>query len=226
MVAELLPIFPLESVLVPGLPLPLHIFEPRYRQLVTDVCEPGGRRAFGVVALLRGREVGADTAHALDNLAGVGTVAEIIEIGRHPDGRAELLTVGSRRFRLIELDHDKPYLQAKIEFLEESDGHPDPELVRVAAQLCTKYVHLLAGVAQLDAPEDDPLAADPLRLSYQIAANLRLPNDERQRLLEAASAADRLVDGMRLLRRELTLLTQTRSIPIPPRAFQVDASSN
>ncbi len=225
--AALLPIFPLESVLLPGLPLPLHIFEPRYRALVADVSAEGIERCFGVVALQHGFEVesGPEPDGQPLSLAAIGTVAEIVEIESYDDGRSDLLTIGSRRFRILGIDRGRSYLRAEVEWLEESDGDVRPGLTGAARELCGLYVRALARLARREA-NDDPLATDPLRLSYQVAAQLRLPNSERQELLEAATAADRLAHGMHLLRREIALITQTRSIPVSPRALQVDASSN
>ena len=159
------------------------------------------------------------------SLAAVGTVAEIVEVEPYEDGRSDLLTIGSRRFRILAINRDLSYLRAEIEWLDESDGEIRPGLTAAARELCGLYLRALARLARREVTED-VLAADPLRLSYQVAAQLRLPNSERQQLLEATTAADRLGYGLHLLRREIALITQTRSIPVSPRVLQVDASDN
>ncbi|MBV9594856.1 MAG: LON peptidase substrate-binding domain-containing protein [Actinobacteria bacterium] len=221
--AALVPLFPLETVLLPGLPLPLHIFEPRYRELVRDVSAEGRDRCFGVIAVLAGSEVAS--ARTDPSVASVGTLAEIVELEPHDDGRFDLLTIGSRRFRVIAFDRARSYLQAEVEWLEERDGEGPEHVPDVVSRLCVLYVRAVAGLGRRSLA-DDSLPADVLRLSYQVAAHLRLPNGERQQLLEAATAHERLARCQRLLRRELALLAGTRSLPVPPRALQLDATSN
>jgi Lon protease-like protein len=221
--AELVPIFPLDVVLLPGSALPLHIFEPRYRELLSDVCAPGGSRAFGVISLAHG-----PTSTGNDNLelADVGTMAEVIEVDPYPDGRSDLLTIGSRRFRLLSVeDNHKPYLCAHVEWLDEDDGEISVEHIAAARVLCRRYCEVLAQASGRAAPEDD-LSDDPLRLSYQIAARMRLPAPERQLLLEAETAASRLYASIRSLRRETALLISTRTVPVSPHVLRVEATLN
>jgi len=108
-----IPVFPLGTVLVPGLVLPLHIFEPRYRQLVRDMMtRPEDDRAFGVVAIREGWEVGEDGVTALFD---VGTLAVVRDISPYPDGRFDITTNGDARFRVITLaESDAPYLMAEV----------------------------------------------------------------------------------------------------------------
>lgn len=239
--AEVVPIFPLDVVLFPGAPLPLHIFEERYRRLVADVCAPGAPRAFGVVSIKQGestkpsdsfahprpgRRSSSSGAGPGAGLADVGTLAEVVELVPYPDGRSDLLTVGSRRFELIEVDaSSKPYLCATINWLPEHDGDITGSHLGVARQLCEHYGRTLAALAGREPPEEE-LAEDALRLSYQVAARLQLVTAERQGLLEANTAAERLLAGMNLLRRETTLLARTRSIPVSPRVLRVAPTSN
>lgn len=221
--AELVPIFPLEVVLLPGSALPLHIFEPRYRSLLSDVCAPGGPRAFGVISV----QPGASAADARDvELADVGTMAEVIEVDTYPDGRSDLLTIGSRRFRLLAVDDKrKPYLCAHVEWLDEDDGEISAEHVAAARVLCRRYSAALAEVTGREVPVDD-LSDDPLRLSYQIAARIRLPASDRQLLLEAESAAARLYASISALRRETSLLTNTGTVPVSSHLLRVTPTSN
>jgi Lon protease-like protein len=221
--ANIVPIFALDVVLLPGSALPLHIFEPRYRSLLKDVCAPGGPRAFGVISVQAGA---SETGPNAGQLAEVGTMAEVIEVDPYPDGRSDLLTIGSRRFRILEIDQDsKAYLCARVEWLEEADGVISTEHVAAARLLCRRYSQLLAAASGREVPEDD-LSDDPLRLSYQIAARLRLPAADRQRLLEAESAAARLYASISALRRETALISCTGTVPVSPSSLRVATTSN
>src|SRR3712207_2748253 len=109
-----LPLFPLHSVLCPGVALQLHIFEPRYRELVARCIER--EEPFGVLLIRDGREVGGAPARVAD----IGTTAIIREASRYPDGRFDIMTVGGRRFRLESLlDGDEPYLVGDVRYLAE-----------------------------------------------------------------------------------------------------------
>ena len=128
---RLLPVFPLGTVLVPGLVLPLHIFEPRYRRLVADLeALPEDDREFVVVAIREGREVGADGARALFD---IGTVTTVREIEALEDGRFDIVTVGARRVRLGDLDTSMPYLRANVvDVPDEAGGETEPLASAVA----------------------------------------------------------------------------------------------
>lgn len=213
-------LFPLNVVLFPGMPLPLHIFEPRYRRLVADVTEPGARKAFGIVA------VGAGTLP----VAEIGTLAEIMSTQPYPDGRSDLLTVGSRRFRIRSLDTDgRACLRGEVEWLEETDGPGAAAALPVARSLSERYAALLARLGGGDdtpVPAEDAVSDDPLRASYEIATRVQLDLTERQELLAAEHAAERLVLEARLLRRELRIIPATRSFPAPPGAVRMTPNDN
>src|SRR5512142_3374896 len=113
---ELLPLFPLGAVLYPGMLLPLHIFEERYRQLVRDLLDGAEPRRFGVIAIRKGRETGVDGVHSLYE---VGCTAGLRRVDRRDDGRYDIVAVGTARFRLLGLDQTRPYLQGEIEMLTE-----------------------------------------------------------------------------------------------------------
>jgi Lon protease-like protein len=233
---QVIPLFPLGLVLVPGRPLPLHIFEPRYRQLVLDVTgrvdADGAGGAFGVVLGMSstidegtGRPRG-DGRTATFSVNDVGTLAEILQTRPHPDGRFDLLTVGTRRFQIMGIDSARmPYLEADVEFLPEPDGVPPTDLLSTARRLGDDYSRLLADLTGAD--EDvEPIADEPMRASYEIAARLQLGNTERQRLLAAASSAERLTAEVTLLRREVTMLRETRTVAISTMALYVPSSRN
>src|SRR6476619_7098890 len=137
--AQRLPLFPLGTVLVPGLVLPLHIFEPRYRQLVADLEElPEEEREFGVVAIREGGEVGAGSLRALYD---VGCAATLQQATRSADGRSQILSTGVRRFKLLDLDMevDTPYLTGLVEWMDELDGDLDPTTVLLSRALWARY---------------------------------------------------------------------------------------
>jgi Lon protease-like protein len=117
--SQRLPLFPLGTVLYPGLLLPLHIFEERYRQLVRDLLAEPEPRQFGVIAIKKGRETGID---GISTLYEVGCTATLRRVVEHPDGRYDLVTLGTDRFRLTGLDESQPYLQADVEMLPEDTG--------------------------------------------------------------------------------------------------------
>jgi Lon protease-like protein len=207
-----LPLFPLGTVLFPGVPLPLHIFEERYRLLVRELIElPAEQsRQFGVVAIREGREVGADGVRALYP---VGCTAELRQVEQYDDGRYDIVTVGSTRFTLHELDTSAAYLQGDVELLAERPGLPG-QLTAVVAGLFTEYLTLLGAARRMpiDAPD---LPDDPLLLSYLVAATVLLDIGDKQRLLEAPEAAARLRTEAELLHRELRLLRILSAVPSP-----------
>src|SRR6266566_2925082 len=135
-----LPLFPLNTVLCPGIALPLHVFEDRYRALVRhclDTTSP-----FGVVLIREGREVGP----AAVSFRGVGTIAEIRDAGRHEDGRFDLLVVGTRRFGIRRMvDAPQPYLVADVDILEETvaDEQIAEQLAGAATRRFVTYLELL-----------------------------------------------------------------------------------
>ena len=215
---DTIPVFPLDHVLLPGLPLPLHIFEPRYRQMLADI--EASRAGFGIVALSRGSETSADV-----DFAKIGTLAEILEKEPYPDGSCDLLTVGSRRFRIIDVDSSaKPYLQAQVEWLTEDDGDLPADLALTVTALFGRYSQVLSDVSDRD--RDVELVGDPVRLSYEVAARVQLPVSQRQKLLAMPTAADRLLACLIVMRREITLIEQTRSVPVALQALRIVPALN
>ncbi len=210
-----IPIFPLGAVLLPGLPLPLHIFETRYRQLLADLAARQDRGGFGIVALSRGTETSTDV-----EFAEVGTLAEIVQRRPYPDGSCDLLTVGSRRFRIRSLDAEgRPYLQAGVDWLDERDGPLSEELLASTRLAYEDYLALLERLAGM--LQHEPLSADPVRTSYEIAGRLPLAVRERQALLAAQTVAHRLAAERALLRRESVLLRQTGTAPVDLKALRL-----
>jgi Lon protease-like protein len=228
-----LPIFPLGTVLFPGLVLPLHIFEPRYRTLVRDLMDlPADQtREFGVVAIRGGWEVPASapgglTAGGSLTLYDVGCTAEIRQITEHPDGRFDIVTVGRRRFRLAEVVTDPaPYLVGEVDLLGEpaGDAVSVERLATTVLELFQRYITLM----RQDAPDvGEQLPDRPAVLSYLVAASAALSVEDRQRLLAAEDTVRRLRAERSLLRRELALLSRLRAVPAPLGDLTAPASPN
>ena len=224
--AEVIPLFPLSHVLLPGMPLPLHIFEDRYRELLDDIADaPGGAR-FGVIALRSGTEARSETTvEDGPDLEPIGTLAEIIELEPRDDGTSDLLSVGSRRFRIEKLlPTGKPYLRAVVQFLDEQDGQLTDEQELRARELIEVFDAILIRLAGRATGSELP--DDANQLSYQISARLPLPPGERQALLTDATTAERLERVSTLLRREIALLQRTRSIAVSPAVLRLLTSLN
>ncbi len=202
--SELLPLFPLGAVLFPGALMPLHIFEPRYRLLIRRCIER--QRAFGIVLIRNGPEVGAG-AEPYD----VGTEAKIVAESPLPDGRSYIVTRGARRFAVENLIADaEPYLVGRVRFLDEPDGIGAADHASVAREALGAY--LLAVVAVTDDSRGERALADDLRdappsdLAYRIAGSLAVDAPQQQALLELETASARLEQETRILNRETELL--------------------
>ena len=211
--SETLPLFPLGTVLYPGLLLPLHIFEDRYRELVRDLLDGPGPRRFGVIAIRKGRETGVDGVSALYE---IGCTATLRRVARHEDGRFDLVTVGTERFRLTGLDESRAYLQGQVDLLTEGSG--DEEEAGLTAQAVRGafrgYLETLAqgDTAQVSLPD---LPDDPVLLSYLVAASMILDLPVRQSLLAEPDALHRLAAERALLARETTMLRSLTATPAP-----------
>ena len=176
---EQLPLFPLHTVLFPGRPLPLHVFEPRYRLMIGRCLERS--EPFGVVLIRAGREVGEPAEPYA-----VGTFAEIVRHEALPDGRMHLLCVGQGRFRVRELLPGEPYARGLVEELV--DGPLGPDAAALAARLAAGLDAYLAAAGV----EGAVLPDDPTALSFAAPAALPLSLAEQQALLEMTSAGARL----------------------------------
>lgn len=209
-----LPLFPLGSVLFPGLVLPLHVFEQRYRLLVRDLLAlPEDERQFGIIAIRSGREVGADGIQALYD---VGCVAHLRRADPYEDGRFDIITTGTGRFRLQALDSSGAYLSGQVELLPDELGSA-PEAPLLDAAVRAAFAGYLAALSdasgeQIELPE---LPDSPLILGFLVAATTALDLEERQRLLEQEDGVRRLRAELALLRREITLLRHLSAAPAP-----------
>ncbi|MGI8856893.1 MAG: LON peptidase substrate-binding domain-containing protein [Thermomicrobiales bacterium] len=188
-----LPLFPLSLVLFPGMTLPLHVFEERYKRMI-NLC------------LREARDFGVVLAGAAAGVPGrcltypVGTTAHITGATRFPDGCMNLITTGQRRFRIHALDWDLEYCVAGVEWIEEVAS--DDEALRLRAE--RRWSAFRAQIAGLTNEEftDGAIPADPTDASYALAASLPINIIEKQRLLEATDTAARLREITRLIGRE------------------------
>lgn len=184
-----LPIFPLPLVLFPGATQPLHIFEPRYRQLLTDVL--GDDRRFGIAYVAPPTGPGLDPA---PEPGAVGCVAVINAANPLPDGRSNIVTVGERRFTLLAwVSRSTPYRVGSIEEFED-DPADAAEAGDLARDVRRDFRRLARALGTLtDRPAHDlGLADDPQQLSFQVAAALELDGESKQELLALTSTTDRL----------------------------------
>ena len=208
------PMFPLGSVLVPGMILPLHVFEPRYRALVRDCTAGDGE--FGVVLIERGSEVGGGDART-----DVGTMARIVQADELPDGRFAVGAVGMRRIRVTAWLVDEPYPRAEVADWPDVDvdGNGDVAaegavappaatgaLVEDVDGLLRRVGALRTELGEPAPPLEFTLAEDPLIAGYQATALAPLGPLDKQALLAASSVRARLDDVRRLLGEHVELL--------------------
>lgn len=168
-----IPLFPLNVVLLPGVPLPLHIFEPRYKLMIGRCLDE--HLEFGVI-LARS-----------EGIAPIGCTAEILEVvKRYPDGRMDILTAGRGRYRIHEVFEDRPYLEGRVEYVDDQPSVLD-DSTRARLLTLAEQCHALLFGRRSGAFEPAPDAP----LSYQIAGTLPLELEYRQSLLEVLSETER-----------------------------------
>ena len=176
--STLLPLFPLDLVLLPGTPLPLHIFEPRYQEMMSECLDRN--QHFGVVR-------GKDKDDKDQELAEIGCTAEILTVTKkYPDGRMDIVTEGRARFEVIQLNQERSFLQAEVLYL-----HDQPEIASKAEIAQALKLHgeimTLAGAEPEKSSE-----IDERQLSFHLAGSLPLDLDFKQTLLGMKSEAERL----------------------------------
>ena len=229
-----LPHFPLHAVLFPHLPLPLHIFEERYRAMATDLTDEASpyRGRLVVSMITEGPEVGGEAVSQ-----SIGTVCEVRSAERFPDGRWLLLVVGVSRANLLALDRTGAYALAEIEEIGEPVGTDAASQVPIVQHALDAYLATVKRfVARTASTRDDSqetrdvtatldemlkpirLPADPVAASYAVAGVLQIELNRKQQLLELPDAAERLRAEIGLLRRESSLLDDDSALPPIPTA--------
>jgi Lon protease-like protein len=180
-----MPMFPLGSVLLPGMPLPLHVFEPRYQALIAHCLE--GEPEFGVVLIERGSEVGGGDART-----GVGTVARILEATRFEDGRWAIGAVGTRRIRVERWLPDDPFPQAVVDDWPEDPGEIDPERLEGVVSRFRRVLALASELGIPVPPATVELADDREVAVLQMTAGTPFGPADRYDLLAAPGPVARL----------------------------------
>jgi len=203
-----LPLFPLNTVLFPGQLLPLHVFEPRYREMISECIV--SEAPFGVVLIREGGEVGAP-ATPFD----IGTTARVVQVERVDDGRMNILCVGEARFRLRTLNRARPFLTGSADVypwppLPAKDAEPRTSQVK---RLIPRYMRLLAR-ATGNAIDLEEMPTETERVASLAAIVLQVSNTEKQALLSCATVSDLLDGCIHLLRRETRALTIAASVPV------------
>lgn len=205
-----LPMFPLNSVLFPGMSIPLHVFEDRYRALVHHLLriEDPTDRVFGSVGIREGYEVGD---HGGQSVYRTGVRVRLTEVESHPDGTFSVVGVGLDRIEIERVDPSGPFPVADAREVPEATSQVSPEVLEQARATFTAYRVAMADLAT--DPFTGTLPQDPGVLSWALAACAPLPMSERQSLLEAEDAGDRLALVTRLLRTELRAMNVIPSLP-------------
>ncbi|MFE5888693.1 LON peptidase substrate-binding domain-containing protein [Streptomyces sp. NPDC056468] len=229
-----LPLFPLNSVLFPGLVLPLNVFEERYRAMMRDLLKTPEEEArrFAVVAIRDGHEVAQSAPGMPDPTAlpdrgpaagfgpdpvkafhGVGCVADAATIRERADGTFEVLATGTTRVRLLSVDASGPFLTAELEELPDESGEEAGALAEGVLRAFRQYQKRLAGARERSLSTTADLPDQPSVVSYLVAAAMMLDTPTKQRLLQSADIASRLRDELKLLRSETSIIRTLPSLP-------------
>jgi Lon protease-like protein len=172
--SKLLPLFPLDLVLLPGIPLPLHVFEPRYKEMIGECL--AGKTAFGVVR-----------AKDEEGIAEIGCTAEILTVTKeYDDGRMDIVTQGRERFEIVTVNHERAFLQAEVLYLIDDSITSTREEGAEALKLHNEILSLAGAALEKLQPDEDP------QLSFHLAGTLPLDLDFKQTLLEMKSEGERV----------------------------------
>lgn len=223
-----LPVFPLNVVLFPDAPLPLHVFEERYREMVRECLEKD--RSFGVLLVTPDA-----TTKGTSRIYSIGTIARIVETNPYPDGRYDIMCLGRERFRVVSHQNDRPYHTASVTILSETEPHPShpqaDEQTAIAAALAIQTIlelRLLLATLSRATTQDDARAEqlgrivkaipnEPIALSYFAARILPTANlADRQDLLEIPSVSGRLLKIQEHLKRERRVANQLEAASTVP----------
>lgn len=190
---QLLPLFPLDVVLFPGTPLPLHIFEPRYKDLISECLD--NKTRFGIVRAKAEQDGEAEEEESSETdspeqeqeqaLADVGCTAEIVAVTKtYPDGRMDIVTEGRERFEVLDIDEQRSFLRAEVLYFDDEAGNTDAEAIARAVKLHGEIL-AIAGAKQ-------SLPEELKQVSFHLAGSLPLDLDFKQALLEMRSEGKRI----------------------------------
>lgn len=214
-----LPLFPLNTVLFPGMPLNLHIFEERYKHMMRECIESS--QPFGVVLIKQGLEAHGPLAEPHE----IGCTARVIEVEPLSEGRMNIVALGQERFRILRLDRDKDYLVGKVELYPLGEKNKT-NLLETGNRLhpwVKRYMDILSQASETDL-KSEYLPNDPLALAYLAAVLLQVPPKEKQSLLAAQDADGFLEEMYDLYRREVVLLDAI--VASEPQAGTISFSKN
>jgi Lon protease-like protein len=203
--------FPLNTVLFPGVSVPLRVFEDRYRALVHTLLriDDPAERLFGSVAIREGYEVGERGGQSVHR---IGCLLQLTDVERHDDGTFDIVAVGRGRLRLESMEASGPFLSGTVAVLEDREEPVDPELALSARDIFDRYRTALSEIHGEEVLEGN-LPQDPTYLSWSLAATCLLTMPDRQSLLEAENAAIRLGMLIGMLREELGAIAAIPSLP-------------
>jgi Lon protease-like protein len=196
-----LPLFPLNTVLFPGMPLPLHIFEERYQEMIRQCLSEN--EPFGVVLIRQGSAEGGPLATPHN----IGCTAAITQVEKLDEERLVIMTVGLERFRIVSLETDRPYLVGQVEILpllEEKAGALRQATDRLYP-LVIEYLTILAEVGDIEF-DAQQISADAQTLGFTAASIIQIPTDEKQKLLEAEDGLQLMRSLHNIYRREVALM--------------------
>lgn len=196
-----MPLFPLNNVvLFPGMVLPLHIFEMRYREMINRCIKE--QLPFGVLLIEEGHEVGGEAKPYM-----VGTAARIVRVERMDDGRMNITTVGTQRFRVKQLHHHESYLTGTVEHLPFVNGNTKAaeQLAHRVRPYLLEYVELLSKATRQQL-KLDRLPEDATTLAFMVAIAMQVNHDDKQALLALPGIPEMLARELHLLSRENLLM--------------------
>ncbi len=205
------PLFPLNTVMFPGVVTPLHIFEDRYRTLVRELVgiDSVFDRVFGVIAIREGYEVGD---HGMQSAHRVGTLVQLTEVEAYDDGRFDIEVIGRQRIRVVDSDNTGPFLRGEVELLTDED---EPDAVTEAERTLATFETYRKALSELRGGPVlmGEMPHDPAYLSYSLASTCLLTLPQRQSLLEADTAQERLGMLRRTLHEEMRAMRAIPSLP-------------
>lgn len=184
-----IPLFPLHTVLFPGMPLHLHIFEERYKSMIQNCMDR--QEEFGVALIQEGREALGPVARPHER----GCTARVVQMEKLPEGRMNILTIGQERFEILSSDASGPYLQAEVRLLPLARRIEDETRAQELEPLLQQYLGMLS-VRAGAALENAALPQNPEQFAYTCAYLLQMPQSQKQEFLQADSL-DELIDRVR-----------------------------